>query len=739
MKYNQKSKKKNSRPRSSGKKPMIRPDFQKEIARVLERAGNRGASAKSLQEQAGIRRHQTEAFFLVLAGMVKSGAIQQKRGRYYKARPRQTAEAVIVKVTEGFGFARPDEAQEDVFIPGRYLMGALPGDRVKITVRQGRGNLKEGEVLRILEEADYHFTGTFRVENGMPVVYPDAQMKGPVPIYKNETGGAKEGDKVSARIAKRGRRHFDHRAAVTAVFGSSQLAAVCCEAILADNGIEKQFPSQVLEEARRIQEKGISQREIDERLDLRGEIIFTIDGADTKDIDDAVSLVRLEDGWELGVHIADVSHYVRPRSALDAEAFGRGTSVYYADTVIPMLPKELSNGICSLNPQEDRLAFSALMHLDSDGALKQYAFRKTVIRSRVKGVYSEVNRILDGTAEEEIRKKYYGLEPVLHQMKELSQILASRRSQRGSLDLESTEAKILIGEDGRVKDILPRQSGESEGIIEEFMLVANEAAASFGLERELPFLFRIHENPSAEKLEALAELLKVLGLDAAQIKPGVRPSELQKILKAVKGTDMQMLVNSQLLRSMAKARYSEVNKGHFGLVLSKYSHFTSPIRRYPDLVIHRIMSESLKGMDSQEAQRRFGKFVQDAAVHSSAAEQRAMTVERSCEDCYKAEYMTAHLGENDEGIVSGVMERGIFVELPNTVEGMIRISEMPGHFEYDGKIEVKDRDSGRRFRIGDRIRVKVAGADVSSGNVDFVLEESFTGKKNEKSAKKPSA
>lgn len=223
-------------------------------------------------------------------------------------------------------------------------------------------------------------------------------------------------------------------------------------------------------------------------------------------------------------------------------------------------------------------------------------------------------------------------------------------------------------------------------------------------------MFRIHENPSAEKLEALAELLKVLGLDAAQIKPGVRPSELQKILKAVKGTDMQMLVNSQLLRSMAKARYSEVNKGHFGLVLSKYSHFTSPIRRYPDLVIHRIMSESLKGMDSQEAQRRFGKFVQDAAVHSSAAEQRAMTVERSCEDCYKAEYMAAHLGENYEGIVSGVMERGIFVELPNTVEGMIRISEMPGHFEYDGKIEVKDRDSGRRFRIGDRIRVKVAGA-----------------------------
>lgn len=331
--------------------------------------------------------------------MVKSGMVQQKRDRYYKTGQGQTAEAVVVKVTEGFGFVHPDEAGEDVFIPGRYLMGALPGDRVKISVRQGRGNLKEGEVLRILEEADYHFTGIFRVEDGLPVVYPDAQMKGPVPVGRTETGGAKEGDKVSARIVKRGQRHFDHRAAVTAVFGSSQLAAVCCEAILADNGIEKQFPPQVLEEARQIQEKGISQREIDNRLDLRGEIIFTIDGADTKDIDDAISLTRLENGWGLGVHIADVSHYVRPQSALDAEAFGRGTSVYYANAVIPMLPKELSNGICSLNPQEDRLAFSALMRLDEDGGLVEYDFRKTVIRSRVKGVYSEINQILDGTAE----------------------------------------------------------------------------------------------------------------------------------------------------------------------------------------------------------------------------------------------------------------------------------------------------------------------------------------------------
>lgn len=723
MKQNQKARKKYTRPHRAGKKPADRQNFEKEILRVLQRAGNRGASAKYLQEQAGVRRHQTESFLLMLAGMVKKGEVQQKRDRYYREKKDRTAQAVVVKVTEGFGFVRPDEEQADVFIPGRYMLGALPGDRVKIAVRQGKGNLLEGEVLQILEEKDYRFTGIFRLEDGLPVVYPDTQMKGPIPIAKGQAKGAKEGDKVLAQIVKRGQRHFDHRAAVMEIFGSGQLASVCCEAILADNGIEKEFPPSVLEEAKKVQEKGLSGREIDRRLDLRGEIIFTIDGADTKDIDDAVSLTRMEDGWVLGVHIADVSHYVRPGSALDEEALRRGTSVYYANAVIPMLPKELSNGICSLNPQEDRLAFSALMRLDREGGLQEYAFHKSVIRSRVKGVYSEINRIFEGTADAAIHQKYNGLEPVLSDMKELAGLLAQRRSQRGGLELESSEAKILIGEDGRVQDILPRGSGLAEGLIEEFMLVANEAAASFGIERELPFLFRVHEDPSAEKLEALSELLTVLGLDTSDIKPGVQPSQLQKILRSVQGTDMQALVNSQLLRSMAKAQYSEINKGHFGLVLQKYSHFTSPIRRYPDLAIHRIMSESLKGMDKQEAQRRFGRFAKETAIHSSGAEQLAMTVERKCEDCYKAEYMSGHLGESYEGVVSGATARGIFVELPNTVEGMVRLSELSGRFEYDGKMEVKDLDSGRRLRIGDRVRVKVARADVSSGDVDFVLDD----------------
>ncbi len=723
MKDQKNRKKQNFRAKRAGRKPGNKPDFAREIRRVLERAGSRGASVKYLQEQAGIRRYQNEMFLLALAGMVQDGAVAQKKDRYYWKGAAETAEAVVVKVTEGFGFARPEEATEDVFIPGRFLQGALPGDRVKIAVRRGRGNLQEGEVLSFLEQADYHFIGTFHVENGIPVVYPDTQMKGPIQVAKQQTGGAKEGDKVSARIVRRGKRHFDHRAAVTAVFGSSQLASVCCQAILADNGIAQAFPEEVLQQAQQMQQKGISPQEMEGRLDLRGEIIFTIDGADTKDIDDAVSLTRTPTGWELGVHIADVSHYVRARSPLDEEAFQRGTSVYYANSVIPMLPKQLSNGICSLNPQEDRLAFSALMRLDQDGGLVDYRFCKTVIRSRVKGVYSEVNQLLDKTADEEVKRKYYGLEPTLQDMKELASRLARRRSARGSLDLESTEAKFQIGEDGRVQQILPRKSGTAERMIEEFMLAANEAAASFGLTRALPFLFRVHEDPPAEKLEALAEVLTLLGLDVSAVKPGVQPGQLQQILQAVKGTDQQMLVNSQLLRSMAKAKYETENKGHFGLVLKQYAHFTSPIRRYPDLAIHRIMSASLAGMSQQEAQRRFSTFAREAAAHSSAAEQRAMTVERRCEDAYKAEFMAGHLGERYQGIVSGVMERGIFVELPNTVEGMIRLADMPGDFQFDGKIEAKDSVSGRRFRIGDQVMIQVARADVSSGEVDFVLAE----------------
>ena len=358
---------------------------------------------------------------------------------------------------------------------------------------------------------------------------------------------------------------------------------------------------------------GIHEKEKAQRLDLRDRIIFTIDSADTKDIDDAISLTRTENGYELGVHIADVSYYVTDGTPIDQDAYSRGTSVYYASSVIPMLPKELSNGICSLNEGEDRLAFSAIMQLDHEGHMTSYRFEKTLIRSVVKGVYVEINSIFDGTASAEILRKYERVIPTLQDMKELFGKLIRNRDERGGLDLESTESKIILDQNGLAIDIQPRHSGLSENMIEEFMLLANTAAASFGLEHELPFLFRVHDNPPSEKIEVFEQSMAEIGFDISELKKGVTPLALYHILHKARGTKYELIVNNSILRSMAKAQYSANNIGHFGLVIDKYSHFTSPIRRYPDLLIHRIMSAYLTGMKRENIEKRYRTFVSEAA------------------------------------------------------------------------------------------------------------------------------
>ncbi|MDD2955003.1 MAG: ribonuclease R [Oscillospiraceae bacterium] len=700
----------------------MKQDYSVGIGKVLQKSGKKGMTAREISVKMKVRRFEMEAFLLVLQGMVKSGKVKEKKGRYSAAQRPAGILADVVKVTEKFGFVHPQDADGDVFIPGRFLMGALPGDRVEILQRMGRGNLPEGEVLRVVEAADYRFSGTVSYEGDRCLVTPDEGARFAMAVGKGKTMGAQSGDKVLARISYRGKRHFDHRAEVLAIFGSAQSAAACCEAIVAAAGVQKDFPPEAAQEAAAAAARAIPDQELQRRLDLRGERIFTIDGADSKDLDDAISLEKHENGWHLGVHIADVSWYVRENSALDRAAFDRGTSVYYAASVIPMLPVELSNGMCSLNPGEDRLAFSALLSLDQNGKLVGYDFQKTVIRSRVKGVYSEVNRILAGEADEALLQKYSGLTSMIAEMKELADILTARRFARGGLNLESTESKILVGPDGVVSDILPRVSGPAEGMIEEFMLTANEAAATFGVEKKLPFLFRVHEDPPTEKVERLSELLKALGLDAGEIRPGVENKALCRVLENARNTPYAQIVNQQLLRSMAKAKYEAVHKGHFGLVLENYSHFTSPIRRYPDLAIHRIMSAALAGVPLEKLEQKYREFVGKAALQSSEREQRAMNVERDCEDCYKAEYMRQHVGEEFDGVVSSVAPHGVYVELPNTVEGMIRRELLPGGaFEYDGKLEMKDSLSGRTYRVGDQARVKVARADVSGGEVDFII------------------
>lgn len=707
--------------------------IQQRILRLLAENTKQPLGFMDIKKKLNIRRNEFGQFSECLQELEENGTVYPQRGRYTLTKALGLIPAQIVKLNGTFGFARPvaDEEQPDaepapdVFIPGRALKGAMPGDFVVLRPIPSRGTSPEGEVARITGYGKCLFTGVYHTDGRISEVLPDRLVKFAIPVPKADSAAAKDGDKVLAEISARGERHSDHRARVLQVFGSAERAQACCESVVAVHGIRTDFPKPVLDEAEQVSRAGIAPEELQNRLDLRGEIIFTIDGADTKDIDDAVSIEKTADGWKLGVHIADVSHYVRPRSKLDEEAFARGTSVYYANNVIPMLPKALSNGICSLNPDEERLAFSALMTLGSDGALQSFQFAKTVIRSRLKGVYSEINSILAGEADEPLREKYREVYDRVFLMKELGDILAKRRFARGGLDIESSEAKMIIGEDGRIVDIVPRERGDSEKFIEDFMLCANEAAATFAKRAKAPFVYRIHENPNPEKLHILADLLRMLGLDARKLEGDVRQRDLADILNQVRGKPTEKLINTSVLRSMAKARYADEPIGHYGLVLADYTHFTSPIRRYPDLVIHRILGDLLRGVPVEKLEKRYAAFVKEASEQASQTELTAMLVERDCEDCYKAEYMLEHLGVPFDGVISSVAPHGVYVELQNTVEGLVRGECLPGgEYEYDGVSAYRDRVTGHCYRIGDEIRVVAVRADVTHGQIDFIAANS---------------
>ena len=475
------------------------------------------------------------------------------------------------------------------------------------------------------------------------------------------------------------------------------------------------------EEAKKFEDMAVSGADCEGRMDLRALPIFTIDSAETKDIDDAISLTKTSDGgFELGVHIADVSNYVKPGSELDNEAFSRATSVYYADQVVPMLPKQLSNGICSLNEKELRLAFSCLMRLDQEGNLTDYRFVKSIICSRVKGVYSEINALLAGTADAEIKAKYAEVLSQLPAMKELYGHRARLRKERGCMDIESGEVKLILDEDGHCIDVKKRTSGESESMIEEFMLLANQCAAHFARVKQIPFVYRVHEEPNAEKLERLHALLQACGINDHFAKEVPTPKELSAILEGVRGTPYEQIINTGMLRCMSKAVYEEKPKGHYGLVLKDYAHFTSPIRRYPDLAIHRIMTDLLQGTDKETMILRYSDFAEKASKQSSEREIIAMQIERKAEDCYKAEYARRHLGECYEGTISGVTQRGLFVELENGVEGFVPASSLtPSGTNLTEGIRLSDPVSGKSWSLGDSMMITIVRADVNLGKVDF--------------------
>ncbi len=686
---------------------------------------NQPCTVKELKQKFGGERGADRKVMEALDELVREAVVCQRQGVFFTVRSGRADKALlckVVKLGKNFAFVMLEDGTSDIFIPGRFTKGAMPGDDVlveKFEHPRVEGS-DEGAILAILTEKN-DLVGTVRRVEGRLRFVPDDCPAITMPLARDCEGGAKDGDKVAVEILNRGNRQEDHRVGVAMRFGSSDEAKRCAKALLYAKDIRTRFPDKVRDEAKKFEGAEVSEKDCEGRMDLRTLPIFTIDSAETKDIDDAISLTRTSDGgFELGVHIADVSNYVKPGTELDNEAFSRATSVYYADQVVPMLPKALSNGICSLNENELRLAFSCLMRLDKDGGLTDYRFVKSIIRSRVKGVYSEINALLAGTADTEIKAKYADVIDQLPAMKELYGHRARLRKERGCMDIESGEVKLILDENGRCIDVKKRTSGESESMIEEFMLLANQCAAHFARVKQIPFVYRVHEEPNAEKLERLHALLQACGINDHFAKDVPTPKELSAILEGVRGTPYEQIINTGMLRCMSKALYEEKPKGHYGLVLKDYAHFTSPIRRYPDLAIHRIMTDMLKGTEKETMILRYTDFAERASKQSSEREVIAMQIERKAEDCYKAEYARRHLGECYEGTISGVTQRGLFIELDNGVEGFVPASSLtPSGTSLTEGVRLTDPASGKTWSLGDKMMITIVRADVNLGKIDF--------------------
>ena len=626
----------------------------------------------------------------------------------------------------GFGFVSVEGAERDIFIPQDKTHGAIDGDYVEIIYHSYKNYLgeekTEGRVVRIVEIGRRTIIGTVSEEwarHGRRtmrylVLMPDDSRVMLRPVI-SDASGARVGDKVEAYLLRDGSSHPECR--VERVFGDTESKEANYAAILAESGIETDFTDTELYEAECAAAEPIS----DEGRVRRDEIIFTIDGEGAKDLDDAISLRKLAGGkWRLGVHIADVSHYVKERTSLDRCATSRGTSVYFTDKVVPMLPEALSNGACSLNAGEDKYALSAIIDLDSRGEIIDTKIERSIIRSRVRGVYSEVNSIFDGTSTPDIKKKYKEIIPTLTKMRELYLILREKSDIRGYVNFDEREAEVILGEDGRVLDIIRRERGDSERMIEHFMLTANEAVATLLTKCEIPCVYRIHEAPPAEKMSEFLTFASNLGLNISGIdSEKVSPKALASLLAMAEERGISAPVSYSMLRSMSKAKYSEIRGAHFGLGLSTYCHFTSPIRRLSDLATHRIINRVL--IDGKRAES-YASYARRSAAAATEGELRAISAERRIENLYKVIYMSDHIGEVYDATVSSVTSFGMFCELDNTCEGLVPISELYGEFFFDEK-NISLVSANKIYRLADRVRVRVEEADIIRGKLRFSIED----------------
>lgn len=635
------------------------------------------------------------------------------------------AEGTFIGHPKGFGFVEIEGQDEDIFIPESDTGTAMHQDKVRVIIRDDKkeGKRQEGVVVKVLERGMPEIVGTYQLNRDFGFVISDnPKFSKDIFIPRKEAAGIKNGDKVIAVITDYGSGNKNPEGKIKENLGNIRTPGTDILAIVKSFGIPSEFPEKVMKQAQRVPDH-VLDADRDGRLDLRHLQTVTIDGEDAKDLDDAISLTKEGAIYHLGVHIADVSNYVQYNSALDREALKRGTSVYLADRVVPMLPERLSNGICSLNQGEDRLALSCLMDINEKGKVVSHQIAETVINVNERMCYTDVKNILEDT-DEEAKKRYDALIPMFFMMKELSGILRNSRHHRGSIDFDFPESKIILNAAGKAIDVKPYEANVATKIIEDFMLMANETVAQEYCTEEIPFVYRTHDNPDPEKVESLLTLLHNQGVKIQKAKEEITPKEIQQIIESIEGLPNEAMISRLVLRSMKQAKYTTECSGHFGLAAKYYCHFTSPIRRYPDLQIHRIIKDNLRGRLMREGRtEHYAEILDEVARQSSVCERRADEAERESDKLKKAEYMSYHLGEEFEGIISGVTGWGLYVELPNTVEGLVHVNTLrDDYYVFDQEsYELCGEMTKKVYKLGDKVRVRVADADKMLKTVDFEL------------------
>ncbi len=632
---------------------------------------------------------------------------------------------------KGFAFLRPDDKDiNDIFISPVDMNGAMHGDRVIVRPMKSTEEVKspEGKVIRIIERANEYVIGTFQKSKHFGFVVPDdKRIAFDIFIPREEFNGANTNDKVNVKITEWPDKRKNPEGKIVEIIGDIEDTKTHIEAVLLNKKVRQFFPEDVIKEAIRVSAEGIHEQEYKRRTDLRNLPIITIDGEDAKDLDDAVFVEKISDNeYKLGVHIADVTHYVKEDRKLDKEALKRATSIYLVDRVIPMLPKELSNGVCSLNPDEDKLTLSCEMIINGKGNVVDYKIFESIIRNHYRMTYTDVSDILENS-DEELIMKYKEIVPMLKVMEELSLLLRKKREIRGAIDFDFPETKIIYDETGKAVDVTKYERRVSNKIIEEFMLACNETVAEHYYWLNMPFVYRIHEDPDEAKMFEFSTMVHNLGYTLKGVNNEIHPRELQQLLFKIKGTKEENLINNMMLRSLRKAIYSSDSTQHFGLAAQYYCHFTSPIRRYPDLQIHRIIKGQLNGKFSEEDYQKLIERTAMVAEQSSKMERVADEIERDCDKIKIAEYMSDKIGEEYEGVVSGVTSFGIFVELENSVEGLVHISNMVDDFYiFDNeKRELYGKTSGKIFKLGDKAKIRVHSVSIARAEIDFMLIDEF--------------